>query len=168
MDVKIDVSENVRFIEKDSVLGVATEDGHYKKNVCLYPRVKRRINHYSDKIDKVHSVLVYHLIKDEIQLYSSIQLCRDVSSNKLINNLRKLFKNNVHWTKLEKSGLISVRSVKKSFVHKYVNRVRKNKEPKGIELDLGTMDSYLRIFSDDEEKYKRKERKAVTNPFEGE
>ena len=50
----------------------------------------------------------------------------------------------------------------------YVNRVRKNKEPKGIELDLGTMDSYLRIFSDDEEKYKRKERKAVTNPFEGE
>ena len=61
MDVKIDVSENVRFMEKDSVLGVATEDGHYKKNVCLYSRVKRRINHYSDKIDKIHSIMLLFL-----------------------------------------------------------------------------------------------------------
>ncbi|MBI1936336.1 hypothetical protein HYS31_07930 [Candidatus Woesearchaeota archaeon] len=168
MDVKIDVSEHVRFIEKDSVLGVATEDGQYKKNVCLYPRVKRRINHYSDKIDKVHSIMLFILIKDDVNLYNSIHICCDVSRNKLINDLRKLFKGDPYWSGLEKSGSIRVYPVKKAYVDMYVNRVRKNKEPKGMELDLETMDSYLRIFSDDEEKYKRKERKAVTNPFEGE
>lgn len=155
MHVKIDISENVRFVEKDSVLGVATDDQSYKKNVCLYPRVKKRIHQYPSKVDKVHSILIYYLIKDELHLYSSIQICNDINKNKLINNLRKLFKDNPHWSKLEKSRCISVLSVKKAYVHQYVNRVRKGKEDKGTELNLDIMKNYLRKFSDEEEQNRK-------------
>ena len=165
MHVKIDVSENVRFIEKDSILGVATENKCYKKNVCLYPRVKRRIHKYVNKSDKIHSIMVYHLIKEDIRLYSKVHICSDVSRNKLINDLRKLFKNNGYWINLEKSGSIEVYPVKKAYVHEYANHVRKGREAKGEELDLETMNDYLRIFSDYEANQKRKERKVVTNPF---
>lgn len=103
MDIKIDISEHARYLDKISVLGAATDNGNYKKNVCLMPRTKKRIVKYASKIDKIHAIMVYFLIKNEIQKYSSIHLCCDVSKNKLINNLRKLFRGNKTWVKLEKN-----------------------------------------------------------------
>ena len=134
MDVKIDVSENVRFVDKLSVLGVATDNKSYKKNVCLYPRAKRRIVKYSSKVDKIHAILLYELVRDELSQYSSITICCDVSRNKLRNNLRKLFKENSRWRDMESAGKIKICPVKKSYVDKYVKKVRKNNEERGSEI----------------------------------
>jgi hypothetical protein len=145
MHVKIDISENVRFIEKDSILAVTTDDGCYRKNVCLYPRVKRRIKNYSGKREIVHSIMVYHLIKDELQKYTSITICKDVSKNKLQNCLAKLFKDNAVWDRIKSQ--VFIRPVNKCYVHKYANRVREEKEIKGDEINLELFQKYEKIFN---------------------
>ena len=141
MDVQIDVSENVRFIEKPSFLAVASKDGSYHKHICLLPRFKKRINNYAGRVPQIHAILVYCLIKDELKLYSSIQICNDVSRNKLMNCLRKLFKGNDSWTVLK----IKIAPVKKSFVDSYVKRVRKSKEF-GTIIKLDTILKHLNFL----------------------
>ena len=147
MHVKIDVSENLRFAKKYTALAVATDDGTYKKNVCLPIRVKRRIPHYLDKREEIHAILIYHLIKDEIDKYTSIQICPDVSKKSLRNNLRKLFKGNELWKILELEKKIKLSPVKKCFVDTYVKDVRENKEERGEELNFKDMKSYLQKFN---------------------
>lgn len=156
MDVKIDISENVRFIEKHSIIGVSDQNGTYKKNLCLPPRVKKRIPNYASKTDKIHSSLIFHLIKGDITKFKSIQICPDVSRNKLFNNLRRLFKGNKYWINLEKSNKVKVCPVKKSYVDGYVKKIRKGKETRGEEIQLQEMLDYLRVFSDDDEKKRNK------------
>jgi hypothetical protein len=148
MHVKIDVSEHLRYIERDSILAVATDDGKYRKNVCLFPRVKKRINHYSGKIDIIHSIMVYYLIRDDLTKYSSITICCDVSKNKLRNNLAKLFKDNKTWKSLEKTKNISIKPVNKKYVHYYANDVRKGREEKGEEIRLDLIREKLYLFKE--------------------
>lgn len=143
MLVRIDISENIRFKEKDSYLGVSTDDGSYKKNVFLLPRVKRKINGYAGKTDKIHSILVYHLIKNDINKYKGIHICNDVSKNKLNNNLRRLFKNDPMWNRLIEENKIRISPVKKYYVHSYIKKVREGKEIAGEELDYNKMLNYL-------------------------
>ncbi len=147
INVKLDISENVRFIEKDSVLGVATEDGKYKRNICLLPRVKRRIPKYQGKRDKVHAVMVYNLINEELKQYGFIHLCNDASKNKLMNNLRSLFKGNKYWKELENNKKIKISAVKHSFVDSYVKKVRKDKSLRESELTYEKLIAGLKILS---------------------
>jgi len=127
MDVKIDISENIRFVDKDSILGVATDKGDYKKHICLYSRVKKRIKKYSNKIAQIHSILIFLLIKDDVQNYTSIQICKDASPVKIFNCLRKLFGKNEDWIKLEKNKAIKIKPVRNAYVDKYVRKIRCNK-----------------------------------------
>ncbi len=83
MEVKIDVSENVRFVDRTSVLGIATDDKKYKNNIVLLPKIKKRINKFAGKIDKIHCILIYYLIKNELKKYESIQICCDISPNEI-------------------------------------------------------------------------------------
>jgi len=146
MDVKVDVSENVRFQKKISVIGVATDNGHYKKNICLEPRTKKRIAKYKSHIGKIHCILIFDLIKEEIQKYNSIQFCTDIGKRELMNRLRHLFKGNKYWKRLEKNKKIKVIPVKKAYVDKYVKQVRTNPHLKEKELKLKDLKLYLKKF----------------------
>ncbi|MFA5142081.1 MAG: hypothetical protein WC471_03850 [Candidatus Woesearchaeota archaeon] len=146
MHIKLDLGEHLRFIEKYSVLGVANDDGSYKKNICLPERVKRRIKGYRGLLDKVHAILIYLLLKEDLSLFSYIQICSDSSKSKLRNNLRKLFKDSVIWRRLEQEGKIKIAPVKKCYVHYYVQDVRKNKGKRDLEIDYDALNSMLRLF----------------------
>ncbi|MFH1065172.1 MAG: hypothetical protein V1734_01560 [Nanoarchaeota archaeon] len=147
LDVKVDISENARFIDKVSVLGVATDDGSYRKNVYLEPKVKRRITGYAGKVEEVHSILVYNLIKDELSKYSSLTICHDISKNKLRNYLRLLFKSDKYWNQLEQNKSIKIISVKGSFVDAYVKEVRKGIRKKGFCITLSRLRKQLKLFN---------------------
>ena len=146
MKVKIDVSENIRFVDKDSILGVTTDDGSYKKHICLYPRIKKRIKNYSNKLPYIHSILIYFLIKDDIQNYSSIQICRDASPVKIFNCLRKLFGNNKDWIRLEKNKSIRVKPVGKAYVDKYVRKIRCDKSLHENIINAEQIQDYLLLL----------------------
>ena len=156
MNVKIDVSENLKFTDKTSIMGVATDDGKYKKNVYLLPKVKKRINKYASNIEKIHSIQIYHLIKNEIKKYGSIHICSDISKNKLMNNLRKLFKGDSYWNILQSEKRIKISPVGISFVDVYVKNARKNKDMRDRELKLEKLKTYLKIFDKD-----NRDRKSV-------
>ena len=53
MKVAIDISENIRYQDKVSVLGVASENGEYAKNIALIPKDKRRVVNYNALSDKI-------------------------------------------------------------------------------------------------------------------
>jgi len=146
LKVKIDISGNTRFIDEVSVLGVATENGEYKKNIFLEPKIKRRITNYANKYEEIHTIMIYNLIKNEMKKYSLITFCHDINKNKLKNYLRKLFKNNSYWQELDINKKIKIHSVKNSFVDKYVKNVRKHKEKKGFRLTLKRINKQLKIF----------------------
>ncbi|MBR9683186.1 hypothetical protein GOV03_01470 [Candidatus Woesearchaeota archaeon] len=146
LEVKVDISENARFMDKLSIIGVATEDGTYKKNRALHPKVKKRITNYSNFIEKIHAILIYKLIKNDLEKYSSLQICCDVAKNKLRNNLRKLFSNNVEWHRLDQEKKIKISAVGNSFVDKYVRDVRKGIIRRGKKLSLKIMNEELRKF----------------------
>ncbi len=146
MYVKIDVSEHVRYIDKITILAVATDDGTYKKNVCLYPRVKRRILRYAGKVDQIHACLAFLLLKEDLLKYSEIQFCTDVSKNKLTNNLRKLFKQHSTWKMLEQNHGVHIRAVKNSFVDYYAKSVRKGSAEIGRVIEREVLLELLKIL----------------------
>lgn len=134
MYVEIDISENLKKIDCDSILGVATPDGKYKKTIKLSSEIKKRIENYSGVREPLHSILIFLLIKDELKKYTKMKICHDVSKNKLHNCLNKLFTNNEDYMNLQRSKSIKIRSVKGSFIDWYVKRVRSEKN--GFKPDM--------------------------------
>lgn len=68
MHIEIDISEHLRHVEKISVLGFSTIDGKVKKNISLVPKEKKRIIEFSGKIPKIHAIMIYLLIKEDIYI----------------------------------------------------------------------------------------------------
>lgn len=155
MNVKIDVSGNVRFVDEISVLGVATEDGTYRKNVFLKAKTKKRITNYSSLNPEVHAILIYRLIKDDLPNYGHLHICEDVGASKLKNCLRILFKDDKNWQNLDSNNQIKIKSVKHSYVDSYVKAVRNRKETKGNEIKHKTIEKMLELFRKGKNKSRR-------------
>jgi hypothetical protein len=63
VNIKIDISENIKFVDKISILGMATDDKSFQNNVFLASRTKKRIPNYPSKSQTIHAILFYYLVK---------------------------------------------------------------------------------------------------------
>lgn len=138
MDVEIDISENLKRIDKDSFLGVCNKDGSYSKSIHLSSSIKKRIKKYTKLRAHIHVSLIYLLIKDELHLYSSIKICPDVSRKAIHNFLLSLFKKDKNYRSLQRNGKIKVSPVGHDCaVNTYVTNLKnKKQEPtKRVSLD---------------------------------
>jgi len=93
--IEIDISGQVQQLNYDSALGFRMEDG-LEKSVFLRSKDKKEIvRKYSRRItnviEKLHCILIYYLIKDELENISQIKICKDVDFRTLKNLLPLLF-----------------------------------------------------------------------------
>lgn len=143
MDVMIDISENLKHVNKISVLGVSDELKKHQFNIRINPFHKKGIKKYPLKIPLIYAIMVSELIIPHLPKYSSIQICNDVSANKLMNHLNKIFKKNKEWISLKKQKLIKIKSTKRSQVDKYVKGVRLGKIKTNRTLKLKELNNLI-------------------------
>ncbi|MBI2581306.1 hypothetical protein HYV85_05900 [Candidatus Woesearchaeota archaeon] len=148
MDVEIDISENLKRIDKDSFLGVCSKDSAYSKSVQLPSSVKKRIKKYPKLRAQIHVALIYTLIKGDLPAYTSIKICPDVSRNAIHNGLLSLFKNNPHYRKLQANGKIKISPVghDECAVHDYVTMLKAKKLEPTFRMTLEELYEILNTF----------------------
>ena len=110
--------------------------------------MKKRVKKYIKLRPQIHAALVYCLINDELQKYSSIKICPDVGKNAIHNNLLHLFKDNEHYAKLRNDKKIRIEPVghSKSPVNDYVKDLKKKKLEPTIKITLPELQSILLKF----------------------
>ena len=96
MKIEIDISGQIQQINYDSSLGMKREDG-FEKSVFLRSKDKKDIlrkyrGQVIDLIEKIHAILIYYCIIDELNTVSEIKICKDVNFRVLKNILPLLFK----------------------------------------------------------------------------
>ena len=148
MDVEIDISENLKKIDRDSFLGVCSTDGAYCKSVQLPSSVKKRIKKYQKLREQIHVSLIYAIIKDDLPKYSSIKICPDVSKKAIHNNLLSLFKENKHYRALQQNGKIRISPVGHDdcAVNDYVSKLKRKKLQPTMRMTLVELHQILSIF----------------------
>ncbi len=148
MDVEIDISENLKRIDKDSFLGASTKDETYQISIHMPASVKKRIKNYPKLREKIHAALIYALVLDELPNYTSIKICPDVSRNSLHNNLLSLFKDNASYTALLRRGVVSFSPVGhgKHGVDRYVKKLKKGKLVATKRMNIHGLYALLRKF----------------------
>ena len=120
MHIEIDISGNMKFLYKDSVMAFSDKDGSMFNTVFLSSKLKREIfSKYKNKIvdlkDQMHCIMIYYCIKDYINKISRMKICPDISPNKIHHYLELYFSNDNVFLKIKKR----IRSVKHSSkVHK--------------------------------------------------
>lgn len=92
----LDISGQIQQLNLDSSLGCISGDG-LKKSVHLKSSIKKEIiNKYKGQItniiEKLHCIMIYYCIKDNLKDVGEIEICRDVSFRRIKNLLPLLFK----------------------------------------------------------------------------
>ena len=94
--IEIDISGQIQQINYDSALGFRRNNG-IERSVYLRSKTKKEIirkyeGQVMNLIEKLHCILIYYLIKDELNEINEIKICRDVDFRVLKNLLPLLFK----------------------------------------------------------------------------
>ncbi len=94
--IEIDISGQIQQVNYDSALGFRRDNG-IEKSVFLRSKDKKEIirkygGHVMNLIEKIHCILIYYLIKDELEDINEIKICKDVDFRTLKNLLPFLFK----------------------------------------------------------------------------
>ncbi len=94
--IEIDISGQIQQLNHDSALGFSRDNG-IEKSVYLRSKDKKEIikkygGQVTNLIEKLHCILVYYLIKDELKEVTEIKVCKDVDFRTLKNLLPLLFK----------------------------------------------------------------------------
>jgi len=129
MKIEIDISGNMKFLYKDSVMAFATKEGDISNTILLDRRLKREIFvKYRSRIknikEQMHCIMIYYCIKNYLNKISEMKICPDISPNKLHHYLRLLFSSNNLFLKIKKV----IKPVKHdSFVHKIAYKTYQKK-----------------------------------------
>lgn len=96
MKIEIDISGQIQQLNYDSALGFRRENG-FESSVYLRSKTKKEIikkykGQVTNLIEKLHCVMIYYCIKDFIDDFKEIKICRDISFRRLKNLLPLLFK----------------------------------------------------------------------------
>jgi len=94
--IEIDISGQIQQLNHDSAVGFRRDNG-FEKSVFLRSKDKKEIikkykGQITNLIEKLHCILIYYCIKDEITEVGEIKICKDVSFRRLKNLLPLLFK----------------------------------------------------------------------------
>ena len=93
MKIEVDISGNMKFLYKDSVMAFATEDGKFNNTVYLDKRLKRKVfTKYGSRIknvkEQLHCIMIYYCIRDYIDQIVEMKICPDISPFKMNQYLR--------------------------------------------------------------------------------
>jgi hypothetical protein len=96
MKIEIDISGQIQQLNYDSALGFSRSNG-IEKSVYLRSDTKKDLikkykNQVINLIEKLHCILIYYCIKDDLDNVSEIKICKDVSFRRIKNLLPLLFK----------------------------------------------------------------------------
>ena len=96
--IEIDISGQIQQLNYDSALGFRRDNG-IEKSVYLRSKTKKEIikkykGQVTNLIEKLHCILIYHCIKDNLDNVNEIKICKDVDFRSLKNLLPFLFKEN--------------------------------------------------------------------------
>ena len=96
MKIEVDISGQIQQNNYDSALGFRRENG-LVKSVYLRSRTKKDIirkykNQVTNLIEKLHCIMIYLCIKDDLNDVKEIKICRDVNYRKIGKLLPFLFK----------------------------------------------------------------------------
>jgi len=96
MKIEIDISGQIQQKNYNSVIGFRRENG-VVKSVYLNSKVKKQIiekykGQVYNLIEKLHCILIYYCIKDDLENVNEIRICRDVDFRILKNLFPLLFK----------------------------------------------------------------------------
>jgi len=134
MKIEIDISGNMKFLYRDSVIAFATKSGDISNTVFLDKRLKREIfikyrTRVSNIKEQLHCIMIYYCIENYLDKISEMKICPDISPFKMNQYLRLYIPKNL-FSKIKKS----ISPVKHdSFVHKIAYRTyRKKVKPKII------------------------------------
>jgi len=94
--IEIDIGGQIQQINYDSAVGFRRNNG-FEKSVFLRSKDKKEIikkykGQITNLIEKLHCILIYYCIKDEISEVEEIKICKDVSFRRIKNLLPLLFK----------------------------------------------------------------------------
>ncbi len=96
--IEIDISGQIQQPNYDSALGFRRNNG-IEKSVYLRSKDKKEIlkkygGQVINLIEKIHCILIYYCIEDELDDINEIKICKDVDFRTLKNLLPLLFKKN--------------------------------------------------------------------------
>ncbi len=128
--IEIDISGQIQQLNYDSALGFRRDNG-IEKSVFFRSKDKKEIikkygGQVMNLIEKLHCILIYYLIKDNLDNISEIKICKDVDFRTLKNLLPILFKGQNYLNGIQ----INVRrgDEPKSNAHKFALRTFRKKE----------------------------------------
>lgn len=98
--IEIDISGQIQQLNYDSALGFIRDNG-LEKSVYLRNKTKKEIikkykGQVTNLIEKIHCIMIYLCIKDELEDIAEIKICKDVDFRVLKNLLPLLFKEHEH------------------------------------------------------------------------
>lgn len=96
MKLEIDISGQIYQLKYNSALGCKRSDG-LEKSVFLRSQTKKEIikeykGQVTNLIEKLHCIMIYYCIKDNLKGVREIKICRDASFRKIKAILPFLFK----------------------------------------------------------------------------
>lgn len=94
--IEIDISGQIQQLNHDSAVGFRRDNG-FEKSVFLRSKDKKEIikkykGQITNLIEKIHCILIYYCIRDDLNEVSEIKICKDVSFRRIKNLLPFLFK----------------------------------------------------------------------------
>ncbi len=129
MKIEIDISGQIQQLNYDSALGFRRENG-IEKSVFLRSKDKKEIikkygGQINNLIEKLHFILIYYLINNELENINEIKICKDVDFRVLKNLLPLLFKENDYLQDIK--ILVRQGDEPKSRAHKFALRTFRRK-----------------------------------------
>lgn len=148
MKVEIDISGQIQQMNLDSALGMKRSDG-LEKSVFLKSEIKKEIikkykGQVTNLIEKIHCILIYYCIRDNLSGIKEIIICRDVSFRRIKNLLPLLFKehNYLNNVKIKQRDSCS----EQSKGHKIALKTLRNKKLASVMINKEMIEKFLLEF----------------------
>lgn len=98
--LEVDISGQIQQLNLDSALGFRRDfrrDNGIEKSVFLRSKTKKELikkykGQVTDLIEKLHCILIYYCIKDDLDNVGEIKICKDVNFRRIKKLLPFLFK----------------------------------------------------------------------------
>ncbi|MAG02984.1 hypothetical protein CMI42_06610 [Candidatus Pacearchaeota archaeon] len=144
MKIEVDISGNMKFVYRNSVMAFSTKDGKIKNTVLLNKKLKRWIIiKYKSRIknikEQLHCIMIFYCIKDHIDKISEMKICPDISPYKM-NQYLRLYLPEDYFHKIRKR-IVPV--THESLAHKIAYRTYKRREKPSLIL---TKDMILELL----------------------
>ncbi|MFH1182404.1 MAG: hypothetical protein V1702_05580 [Candidatus Woesearchaeota archaeon] len=121
---QIDISGRINEWDKHTFLGYATESKNHIVYIDIKTKKDLRLKYgkITDFVEKFHCLMIYYCIRDHLDNFDSLQICRDCGSAKITKYLNDYFWGSTKYSRLKPF----VKPVgNSSRIHKLLKEMRK-------------------------------------------